>query len=94
MNDNKKKLSAGKIVKTIISVAVVAAIVYAILYFIFGIGIDIKLPQKKSKGLTDQAYFSEEEMEKQLSAEKSDIDGMTKYDKLDMGLCTDDGGST
>lgn len=72
-----------------VKLIIVIVLVVAAWFYLFGDS--IKLPQRKQKGLTNPDYFSEEECKKQLSAEQSDIDGMTKYDKFEEGLNTDDG---
>lgn len=72
-----------------VKLIIVIVLVVAAWFYLFGDS--IKLPQRKQKGLTNPDYFSEEECKKQLSAEQSDIDGMTKWDKFEQGLNTDDG---
>lgn len=72
-----------------VKLIIVIVLVVAAWFYLFGES--IKLPQRKQKGLTNPDYFSEEECKKQLSAEQSDIDGMTKWDKFEQGLNTDDG---
>ena len=86
MEEEKEKKVKKKIPKKLI---VIACLAVAALIYLFGDC--IKLPKAKSKGLTMDDYFLAEEMEKTLSAEESDIKGMTKWDKFQAGLSTDDG---
>lgn len=86
MEEEKEKKVKRKIRKKPI---IAACLVVAALIYLFGDC--IKLPQKKQEAITDPDFFPMEEYKEQLSAEQSDIKGMTKWDKFEAGLSMEDG---